>query len=129
MMGILEEEELTAKEKRQDEPTKIIPLSAPLRLLDHLGHQILVPKEPIVRSAPDSLLGYGLLTVTALLCTLILPLQRIRQVPAIGEPEPTVAKSVFDEGDEFFFDGVVEDGVCGGDGGEREETEVCCLVD
>jgi hypothetical protein len=100
---------LTAKEQRQNKSTQVIPLPAPLRLLNEPRHQILVPKEPIIRPPPNRLFRNSLLTDSTLLGTLILSLQGIRQVPSVGEPESSVAESVLDEGDEFFFDGVVED--------------------
>lgn len=109
--------------------THIIPLSTPLRLLDQPRHQILVPKEPIIRPSPQRFLCHDLVRDPALLGALILPLQRIRQVPPVREPEPSVPEAVLDEGDEFLFDRVVEDGRGGGERGEREKSKVGCLVD
>lgn len=65
----------------------------------------------------------------ALLGALILPLERVCQVPSVGEPESSVTEAVLDEGDEFLFDRVVEDRCGGGERGEGEESEVGGLVD
>ena len=120
---------LTAKEERQDKSTEIVALSAPLRLLNQLGHEVLVPEKSIVGPAPDGLFRCGFLPDAALVSTLVLPLQRIRQVPSVREPQLPISEAVLDEGDEFLFHRVIENGVCGGNGRKGKKTEICCLVD
>jgi hypothetical protein len=99
--------------------------TAILREVCHLAHQVSVPEEPVIRPLPERQLARSLPATLRLL----LPLKGVRQVEAVREPEPCRLETLLDQRDELLLDGVLEDGGRGGEGRQREESEVGSEVD